>query len=218
MEWKSRSDLRAIALAVLLVSPARADDPRANEHFQLGSTAYANKDFSTARREFAAAYELDPSSQNLWSWAQAERMSGRCEEALPLYRKYRDGATTAAKIKYASDYIEQCESAMPPPWYTNKLGGALAISGVVALGVGVGFVTVSHRTESDAYVLPENIGEFEKQLDRASVQRTIGAVSLGVGLALIAGGVTVYVLHSRQHEQQIVAGTDGRTVFVGARF
>lgn len=218
MEWKSR--ISAIAVAMMLASQARADDPRANEHFQLGSTAYENKDFSTARREFAAAYELDPSSQNLWSWAQAERMSGRCEEALPLYRKYRDGATTPAKIKYATDYIEQCESALPspPPWYTNKLGGALAISGVVALGLGVGFVAVSHRTESDAYVSPANIGEFEKKLDEASTQRTIGAVSIGVGLALIAGGVTVYVLHGRQHEQPIVAGTDGRTLFVGARF
>jgi len=210
--------MRALAFVVLLGSFAHAEGSPASEHFQRGSAAYASKDFVTARSEFATAYELDPSSQNLWSWAQSERMSGRCAEALPLYRKYLGYATTPGKKKYTTQYIEVCESQLPPPWYTNKLGGALSVTGVIALGLGIGFVAASHATESAAYVEPKNIGEFEQKLDEAGTQRTIGAVSIGVGLALIAGGVTVYVLHTRGHEQQIVAGTDGRTVFVGARF
>jgi hypothetical protein len=206
--------MRYVALALLVASPALADT-----HMQRATTAFEMRDYVTARAEFAAAYETDPKPGTLWSWAQAERMSGRCNKALPLYRKYLQSASTPDQIKYATEYADYCERNVgPPPWYKNKLGGALSAGGVVGIGIGIGMFIAASNTASGANNAMY-LDDFEHQLDVATDQRRIGAVAFGLGAGLLAAGVMVYVYDSRSHEkQQIVAGTDGRTVFVGARF
>jgi hypothetical protein len=53
----------------------------------------------------------------LYSWAQAERLRGNCEEATRLYRKFLEGETTLAQREATRAGIERCarEPARPPP-------------------------------------------------------------------------------------------------------
>src|SRR5262245_61187383 len=135
-----------LALASLCISTAafaqELVNPDANRHFHAGLAAFGSKDFVTARGEFSAAYQLEATPSILWSWAQAERMSGRCADALPLYKKYRETASTPERIRYTDQYIAECERALPVTtkpwvWYKDPLVGGLGLGGVVGIGVGV---------------------------------------------------------------------------------
>ncbi len=76
------------------------------------------------------------------------------------------------------------------PWYTDPVGMILLGTGVIAAGVGTGFLVASHGKEADA----EDNGfdrydEHRSALDTAKRQRTIGGIAGGVGVALMAAGV-----------------------------
>src|SRR5262249_36522343 len=99
-----------------------------------------------------------------------------------------------------------------PAWYTDPLGDGLAISG--AIGIGVGVVFVVKASSSSAAAKREQFRDaFVADLDRATLQRRIGAASLAAGSALAIGGVLVFVFH-RPAPHHLTAGTDGRSVFV----
>src|SRR5688572_3056011 len=87
----------ALALAVVLVvarpaaaDPVRGMKPEAKKHFDAGLAAYADKDYQRAADELAAGHAVDPHPDFLFPWAQAERLSGDCAAAVPLYRKVLD--------------------------------------------------------------------------------------------------------------------------------
>jgi tetratricopeptide (TPR) repeat protein len=106
----------------------------------------------------------------------------------------------------------------PPtrPWYANRLGGALAIGGAVSLGVGVGFLVRSSQNRDAAgdAVFRE---DFVELLDTATLQRRIGVVGLGVGAALVAGGVLRYMTE-RERSRSVSVAIAGRSFVVSGRF
>src|SRR5688572_30110000 len=72
-----------VALVLLESTAARAEDHRAKaiELYERG--AYAE-----AAGEFRKAYESSRDADLLYNIGQAERLSGRCQEALRAYREY----------------------------------------------------------------------------------------------------------------------------------
>jgi tetratricopeptide (TPR) repeat protein len=111
-----------IALLLLLSGPALAQrEPRLPEraarHLKAGIEAFERRDYDRAVEEFRAAYELAPEGRLLYSWAQAERLRGNCEEATRLYRKFLEGNTTLAQREATRAGLERCarESAHPSP-------------------------------------------------------------------------------------------------------
>ncbi|HTL36374.1 MAG TPA: hypothetical protein VL326_24745 [Kofleriaceae bacterium] len=207
--------------------PEISKNPSVNEHFHTGVEAYKNHDYRSAAREFETAYKIEPIPTLLFTWAQSERLLGHCDKALPLYNKYLYSDINEKQTAAARDAIKLCPQPVkdepPPPvphegpvWYKDKLGGALTAAGVIGVGFGVVFFVKAAGTRSDANS-EMFLDDFKRGLDDATTQRRIGAVSLTVGLALVASGVAVYVIHSKR-DTKLVAGTDGHTVFVGARF
>jgi hypothetical protein len=215
--------MRALLLliAICLTSVAHAEEPSnavASAHFKQGVNAFNLQQYTEASDHFAKAYEIEPLADLLWSWAQAERFAGHCVTAMGLYRKYEREAQTPSKAAAARDMVALCAQQVPAakPWYTNKLGGALATGGVVGVGLGITFLVLSSSSR-DASQGQMYLDDFEDKLDEATFRRRVGAVSLGLGTAALAGAIFVYVSHGRE-QRSLTAGTDGRVVFVGARF
>src|SRR5262245_50856168 len=85
--------LIAVVASVCMAGPRpavadRALAPAAREHVDRGLEAYGDKRYLDAIRELEAAYRIDPRREILFNWAQAERLSGDCEAAIPLYEKF----------------------------------------------------------------------------------------------------------------------------------
>lgn len=84
------------------------------------------------------------------------------------------------------------DAPRPRRWYADPLGGALIASGAASLAVGAVFF-VRSRSSRDAAHEALFRDDFVELLDTATRQRRLGAVGLGLGAALVVGGVVRYV-------------------------
>jgi tetratricopeptide (TPR) repeat protein len=91
-----------------------------------------------------------------------------------------------------------------PRWYHDKLGWGLTAVGVVAVGVGIGLTVSASGMYDDADAALDEQDAIALN-DDANGRATIGAVTLGVGAALVVGGVIRLVLHDSPSG---AAGTD----------
>lgn len=225
-----RRALAAAALLVLAARPAAADlSPAAQRQMDTGLTEYEQGRYSRAIEAFAAAYAIEPDPQLLIPWAQAERLSGQCDAAIPRYLRYLESRPGDDGVALATSGLQLCwrtQTARPVvvagaeesslPWYKNPISGAVTV-GVIALGVGTGFLVTASGTRDEADHVPTS-GEFERLLDQATTQRRVGAVMFAVGLGLVGGGIGYHYYTKRSAEPVATVSTDGRTVFVAGRF
>jgi len=107
--------------------------------------------------------------------------------------------------------------ADPRPWYKDRLGGALTITGVAGIGVGVGFLVMASSSQRRAETA-EFRDEFTAALDEATSRRRIGAIALTAGSALTLGGILIYVLRDRGARPVLTGGSDGRSLYVAGSF
>lgn len=98
------------------------------------------------------------------------------------------------------------------PWYKDPLGDALTIGGAVGIGVGASFLVLSRSSQNKADDA-EFRDDFERHLDDATTRRRIGGVALGVGAALVAGGIVRYLLRDDgSGSVSVAAGAGGVTL------
>jgi hypothetical protein len=93
-------------------------------------------------------------------------------------------------------------------------------TGVVATGVGIGFLLSAQSADRDAKSAKTYQGVLDAG-DRASRRGTVGSITLAVGIALMGGGVASIVLHRDSGEQRTVTGwllPGGGGLVVHARF
>jgi tetratricopeptide (TPR) repeat protein len=109
---------------------------------------------------------------------------------------------------------ERAMSPAPPPadsppvaraWYKDPIALTLVGSGVVATGVGVGFLVSASSAHGD-FMSAKTYDDAQQSLDTARSRQTIGFISAGAGVALVAGGVVWIVLHRDSTEQHAVTG------------
>jgi tetratricopeptide (TPR) repeat protein len=101
------------------------------------------------------------------------------------------------------------------PWYKDPMGDALAVGGVIGIGVGIGFLVEANSTESKAKSATLR-NDFVKGLGDATSERQVGFVALGAGVALAAGSVWFYVRHD--NKSHVVATTDGHSLTIAGSF
>ena len=77
---------RVVLVLLLVTGVARADDSEA--HYDKGKQLYAAKDFVGAVAEFEAARAIDPQPRYVFNLAQAQRMAGRCADAVTSYEAF----------------------------------------------------------------------------------------------------------------------------------
>jgi hypothetical protein len=191
----------------------------AADHFRRGLAAYKERSYARAADEFRAGYALDPHPDFLFPWAQAERLAGRCRQALPLYHKVLATGLPPAEEENTLRLIERCDAelarraragearrAVPaapaiaapprparrPPWYHDVWTDVLLGAGLAAAGLGAGFLA-SSRSANRAARAADTLDEFARDSGRARDRRLAGAVALGAGGALLAGALVRYI-------------------------
>ena len=98
-----------ILSAVMALAPTRAMDPEAKERLERGLAGYKAKEYASAIKDFRVAYALDPRSEILFAWAQAERMYGRCSQATKLYQRFLDSKPSKQQGEAARQGLERCK-------------------------------------------------------------------------------------------------------------
>jgi tetratricopeptide (TPR) repeat protein len=234
-----------IVLSGLLASAAGADEPKAEAlaRYEKGLELYNDKQFEKAIVELQAAYQLDARAEYLYAYAQAERLSGDCESAIPLYEEFLKKNPPADLGNAARELVGKCNetvaaakpsepAATPPPpagsvgepddeaprpWWKDPIGGALLGTGVIGLGVGATFWVLSSSAESDAKAAEDYQG-YEENIGKAQTRRKIAIGSLAGGGLLVAGGIFRYLMLPKSDSSTVSLyfdGTDGGLVVAG---
>ena len=168
-----------VALVLGLARVATADDipQRARELAERGRELHDAGNYSAAAVRFQEAYALAPSPGLLFNLAQDYRLSGDCEDAAIMYRRFlaTDPSPEARAIAQQHlDKVMRCvvrpavaETSPPPPaapidrpppdpvhadivqepWIEKDVGIGIAVAGAVALG---GAAYYAWRANDDA--------------------------------------------------------------------
>ena len=106
-----------IGLVLTLPSSASADGEMsadAKQHYDKGIAHYAAKEYEAAVAELRTAYFVEPRREIVFAWAQAERLSGDCASAIPLYRKYLASNPPAATAATVKGHMDKCIAQVGP--------------------------------------------------------------------------------------------------------
>jgi hypothetical protein len=202
--------------------------PAAQALYDRALKGFETHDYAGAIRDLEAGYALDPRREFLFAEGQAKRLGGDCRGAVVLYQRFlatkppplQVDATQIALARCAQELARKPEVVVvtppppPPPkpapvrWSHDPWGLALTGTGVVALGVGVGYLLAAEMARSDA----ENTTSYAAYASRwstASTRADVALTALAVGAALTAAGVTRFVLVRRG------ARRDAARVWVG---
>ena len=76
----------------------------------------------------------------------------------------------------------------PEPWYADIVGWSLSGAGLVAAGVGIGFLVSASGLDDQAKSEPDQSRRDQLRSDAAS-RRTIGAVVTVTGAAVLVAGI-----------------------------
>jgi len=218
--------IHRIALLALLAVPAVAHaelSAAAKAKLDIGLAQYTAGHYEAAIVELEAAYEIDPDPSLLFTLAQAERLAGHCDEAVPRYRQFISSRPSVDAVELANNGIALCKAAAPKgvvftgelPWYKNPVGGAV-VGGVIVAGVGVGFLIAASGTR-DRADHAQTSDAFEDYLDRATTQRRIGVTFAVIGAGLVGGGLA-YHFWTKRSRSRAVVGSTGTSLFVAGEF
>jgi tetratricopeptide (TPR) repeat protein len=106
------------AHAVEPAASAGLQDPEAIEHFKRAQAHFNAEAYAKAVPELKAAYAIESNPMLLYAWAQAERLSGNCKKAVPLYERFLDTGPDDRQRRLAETNILDCsavEDAEPGP-------------------------------------------------------------------------------------------------------
>ena len=179
----------------------------AEKHFNLALKHYESEDYKKAAKELGLAHGIDPRTNILFAWAQAERLAGDCDKATKLYHRLRksdladqdrlgvlEGLERCGAFEQADKAQEKVEklARAGTPWYSDWIGDTLLVSGIVGLGVGASFWQISSTEKDDA--MKAFVYETHQDLEsRAKTHRQVSILAFSVGGALIAGSIARYM-------------------------
>jgi len=230
--------LATTALTIALSVPARAET--AAELVKQGLAAYQAGDYATAETALAKALALEPSFDTEFALAQAQRLGGHCDLALPHYKALLDASTDLSTGRLINTSMEPCvpkepekppppptpppPPPAPPPQIIVREGAPSMVTlgviggGALALGVSVGMFYASHENRGDADAAA-TFDDHVKIENRADRQRVYGIVTLAAGAGLIGYGVYRWKLRARSSTEVAITPTaDGAAVFASGRF
>jgi hypothetical protein len=223
----------AVALWVLFAS-ARASaqpagelpaDARARALLEEGLAAFGDREFARAIDAFQRGHAIEPRRVFLFAWAQAERLSGRCDRASPLYRRFLEQEPPRDQAARASEGLARCASPHrpavepepriivapspppprpEPPFWTDPVGDVFAGAGVVAFVTSGVLLGVAEAAASDAGDA-RSLAAWQDGADRADSARVWAAVAAGAGVALVAVAVVRWLTHDRRDEPPVEA-------------
>ena len=98
----------------------------------------------------------------------------------------------------------------PPKWWLDPWGLAASGAGVVAIGVGAGFIAAAYSARGDAQTAT-TLAAVDERWSAATSRRTLGVVALGAGSILVAAGVYRFLTLKRAADRRdvVVSVTPG---------
>jgi tetratricopeptide (TPR) repeat protein len=214
----SKLALLAVQLiAATLLARSAAADTKARELYKRGIDQYKAQKYAEAVATLRESYDLDPKPDALFALAQAERLAGKCPDAIAHYKKLLASTTELPTAKAVQSNLDLCgpepekepppappPAAEPPPpppppktitrtvtrevRRSDKLATLMFASGMLGLGAGGGLYLASTSSRDDA-ARALTLDDHDRITKRADTQRLGAAVAGGAGVLMI--GVAV---------------------------
>ena len=193
--------------------------PAAQALYDRALKGFETRDYAAAIRDLEAGFALDPRREFLFAEAQAKRLSGDCRGAVVLYQRFlttkppalQIDATQIALARCAQELAKKPEVVMvtppppppppqpaPPRWTRDPWGLGLTGAGVAAVGVGIGFLVAGEIARSDAESGSTTYAAYMSRWSTAGGRLDVAVGALAIGGALVAAGVSRFVLVRRQ--------------------
>lgn len=237
----SKLTVLAVQLIAFAAAPAAHAEPTAAELAKQGIEAYKANQYDAAILKLSRSYDLDPKPETLFALAQAERLAGHCDRAVPHYRELLASMSDLAAARLVQNSLALCgqDEPKPPPAPASpagatpapapkvivrevRRGDALATTllagGMLVLGGGAGLY-LSSRASFDA---ADDAGTLQAHDDldaRGRRDRTLAIVAGGAGVAMI--GVAIYRLAAgkpRSTEVSVAPISGGTLMYVSSRW
>jgi tetratricopeptide (TPR) repeat protein len=213
--------------------------PEAQERYARGLERFGAHDYAGAIADFEAGYALEPRREFLFAEGQAKRLAGDCKGAVALYQRFlatnpssvQANATQMALGRCAQHLADHPDvvvveppkpAPLPPPppakWWLDPWGLAASGAGIVAIGVGGGFIAAAYSARGDAQAAT-TLAEVDERWSAAASRRTIGVVALGAGSILVAAGAyRLMTLKRAADRRDVVVSVTPQMVVVGGTF
>ena len=107
------SKLAVLAAQLTIVGIASAQP--ASDLMKRGIDAYKAGKYEEAASLLEKAYAAEPKPETLFALAQAERLAGKCDKAVPRYKQLLGQTTELATAKAVQNNLALCPGAEPPP-------------------------------------------------------------------------------------------------------
>ena len=163
--------LIVLIVALITLETAAIAQPRAEDLYTEGQTAYERADYATAITKWQASYDLSKETGLLFNLAQAKRLAGNCTGAIAIYRRFdaEDADSTSDQHKLAKDFLRELEGTCSQqlPIVTTPLKTEPSI-------------------EPGPRVAPRLDGPAS---DRGRTWKIAGGVTSGVGIVTLAVGL-----------------------------
>ena len=104
-----------IAVAIVLAGPRVAAAETAPELLKQGIEAYKAGKYEDAIKLIGKSYALEAKPESLFALAQAERLAGKCDLAVPHYKKLIETSTELATARAAQNNLALCVKDEPKP-------------------------------------------------------------------------------------------------------
>jgi hypothetical protein len=209
--------------------------PEAQALYDRALKGFETRDYEAAVRDLEAAFALDPRRELLFAEAQAKRLSGDCRGAVVLYQRFLTTKPPALQVDATQIALARCAQELaskpavvivtpPPPappkpaparWSRDPLGLSLGGAGVVAVGVGLGFLVAGEIARGDAESAT-SYPAFANHWSTAGTRLDVAVGALAIGGALVAAGATRLLLVRRHARAEAVAVWVGPGVLGGA--
>jgi tetratricopeptide (TPR) repeat protein len=110
----SRLAVLAAVIGIAIAAPRVASADAASDLVKRGLAEYKAGKYAASAATLEKAYKLDPKPETLFAWAQAERLLGDCEAAIPLYKKLLEQTADLNAGKLVRENLALCEPEPAP--------------------------------------------------------------------------------------------------------
>jgi tetratricopeptide (TPR) repeat protein len=114
---------RAHAQGTAPAAPPPQTAPMSEEarvHYDRGLAFYGAKDYRAAFAELEAGYAVDPRREFLFAEAQAQRLAGDCQRAVPLYQRFLATDPSPVQVNAAQVGLARCRWPPPRPRHHHR--------------------------------------------------------------------------------------------------
>lgn len=220
----------AVLCAALVLPPAPVQSWAPSAASEAAELTHARR-YAEAAEAYARAFEETGEAVHLYSQAMSLRRAGSCAEAIGVFESFIEQAPPQPDVDAAQTQIAECEALLarsapepepepepkpppptiteppPPPedtapprrWTRDPWGGALVAVGSIVAITGGGLLIASATSSA-----PTDETERQHSRRETSVRNTsiAGASLIGVGAAVLVGGIVRYAVVARRGEKR----------------